>query len=478
MKEGLITELIVPEKIVFATPNVSNTAALLCGRESQIGLCERECCLVSGKGYIVLDFGKEYSGGARILTFTVNAPTAAIRLRFGESLSEAYSETGEKGSCNDHSLRDFNIALTSYSDMTFGQTGFRFLRIDFLTDAVIFLKNVYCNYTHREFPAPVPFYSSDKKINDIYAAAKRTIELCCQEYLWDGIKRDRLVWIGDIHPEMLALTSLYGRCGIIEKSLDFTVGQTPLGEWMDDMPAYSAWWVIITADYAEITGAFDYAARHINYVKGLISQFNAHVKDNGELDLPSYFVDWPTHGQPDEKAGCRAILIIMANAAEKLLSFLGHGTDEVETLKTKLAKIPLKVKSAKQVIALKYLATGELDAGEKAKLIEGGAKGMSAFMSYYVLKAVAETVSEETAVSMMREYYGAMLDKGATTFFEDFDMEWVENSCSLDALPIDGERDIHGDFGKYCYTGFRHSFCHGWSSGVIKFLYEHCNEKN
>ena len=29
---------------------------------------------------------------------------------------------------------------------------------------------------------------------------------------------------------------------------------------------------------------------------------------------------------------------------------------------------------------------------------------------------------------------------------------------------------MHGDYGAFCYKGFRHSFCHGWSSGVVPFL--------
>lgn len=478
MDNGMTTEYLTPVRICSASRNVSFAEALLTARDRQIGLKESEYCYVSGKGHITFDFGKEYSGGARILTFIASAPTVPVRLRFGESLSEANAELGDRGACNDHSLRDFTTALTSYSDMTFGGTGFRFLRIDFLSDAAVSIKNIYCAFNHRVFPAETPFDAGDDRINEIFYTAKRTIDLCCREYLWDGIKRDRLVWIGDTHPEMLALASLYGRCETIERSLDFAAAQAPYGEWANGMPMYSAWWLMIAADYAELTGAFDYAARNINYIKGLISQFNEHIKENGELNLPSYFVDWPTHEQPDELAGCRAILICMANAAERLLSFLGEDIAEVGILREKLFKMPIEVKTAKQVIALKYLALGSLSDEEKTKLTEGGAKGMSTFMSYYILKAVAETVSAETAVDMMRAYYGAMLDKGATTFFEDFDMEWAENSSRVDTLPENGERDIHGDFGKYCYIGFRHSLCHGWSSGVIKFLYEYCNKKS
>ena len=67
-----------------------------------------------------------------------------------------------------------------------------------------------------------------------------------------------------------------------------------------------------------------------------------------------------------------------------------------------------------------------------------------------------------------------MLEKGATTFWEDFDMEWVENTSSIDEFPQEGKKDIHGDFGAHCYEGFRHSLCHGWSAGVIQFIKEEC----
>ena len=98
---------------------------------------------------------------------------------------------------------------------------------------------------------------------------------------------------------------------------------------------------------------------------------------------------------------------------------------------------------------------------------------MSTFMSYYILKAVA-SFDKAAAIGMMKEYYGAMLRKGATTFWEDFSMDWVENSCRIDEFPKEGERDIHGDFGAFCYKGFRHSLCHGWSAGVIRFIREEC----
>ena len=46
-------------------------------------------------------------------------------------------------------------------------------------------------------------------------------------------------------------------------------------------------------------------------------------------------------------------------------------------------------------------------------------------------------------------------------------------SIGLDTMPTDGQRDIHADFGAYCYKGLRHSFCHGWAAGPVPYAFEH-----
>jgi hypothetical protein len=66
-----------------------------------------------------------------------------------------------------------------------------------------------------------------------------------------------------------------------------------------------------------------------------------------------------------------------------------------------------------------------------------------------------------------------MLDLGATTFWEDFDLDWTANAGRIDELTPPGKKDIHGDFGAWCYLGFRHSLCHGWASGPTSWLSEH-----
>ena len=65
-----------------------------------------------------------------------------------------------------------------------------------------------------------------------------------------------------------------------------------------------------------------------------------------------------------------------------------------------------------------------------------------------------------------------MLDLGATSFFENFEYDWVKESCRIDELNKGNKKDLHRDHGDHCYKGFRHSLCHGWSVGPISFLIE------
>jgi hypothetical protein len=64
-----------------------------------------------------------------------------------------------------------------------------------------------------------------------------------------------------------------------------------------------------------------------------------------------------------------------------------------------------------------------------------------------------------------------MINLGATSFFEDFDISW-SNSSRIDALNSDNKKDFHREYGDHCYKGYRHSLCHGWSVGPISFLIE------
>lgn len=471
---------IYAEKIKVAKGEIENAENLLKEKELQIGLRKRETTKLKGCSHIVLDFGKEISGGVRILTYRVKG-NKRVRLRFGESLTESCAEIGEKNATNDHALRDMTVEVQDFSDMSFGQTGFRFVRIDTLSeDAEIELKGIVGVSFEDEREEIGKFESEDGLLNEIWRTASYTLRLCLQNgYYWDGIKRDRLVWIGDVYPEMKAAQSLYETIPETERSLRYTKEQTPLGEWINGIPMYSMWWLIILSDNYRHSGNREFAREQLTYAEGLISEFEKYVDEEGETHFGYNFIDWPTHYEEgedeikkqDEKAGVNYLLRIALQKTKELMEELGRESERCESLLKKLERKKYEVKKYKQIASL-GVWSGERTEHNREVLLKGGAEGMSTFMSYEILTACAELGEYEKALKMLKEYYGGMLKLGATTFWEDFDVKWQEGASRIDEQPKEGEKDVHGDYGAFCYKGFRHSLCHGWSSGVIAYLRE------
>ena len=480
-KDERVRKYILPEKIAGLGGNVKNPEALLKAKTLQIGLNETDVAELFNDGdgqnaFVVLDFGKEIHGGIRLLNF-VSKITACpkVRLTFGESLCEAMSQIGQKGACNDHAVRDFEIPVPSYSDQEWGQTGFRFVKIE-LTEpkAKIAIKAAPAVFIYRELEYKGSFCCDDEDINRIFDTAAYTCHLNLQNMVWDGIKRDRLVWIGDMHPEMLTARTVFGPLGIINKSLEFARSQAPLPLYMNGMASYSMWWLIIAWDYYFYSGDSSLLTGQKEYVLSLLRLFCGKVNDDGSDSVGNYFLDWPTHQKElSEKSGVRALLKIALEKGALISEFLNDGRlcEICKEKAEKISKIPGDHEGQKQTAAF-MSAAGLMKKEQAAEVIKkNGSDGISAYLLFYTLKELADT-DEISALNILKNYSLGMLQRGATTFWEDYDPLWAKNTGSITDLPKDGQDDIHGDRGDYCYKGFRHSLCHGWASGAVPFLME------
>jgi hypothetical protein len=162
--------------------------------------------------------------------------------------------------------------------------------------------------------------------------------------------------------------------------------------------------------------------------------------------------------------------------AGQLCTILGDEprAKKCQDIESRLRKKILPPNNLKQAAALMAIA-GLMDPEEACEkfISVGGPKGFSTFYGYYMLEALARAGRYEEAMDIISQFWGGMLDMGATTFWEDFDLDWTRNAGRIDEFVPEGKQDIHGDFGGYCYVGFRHSFCHGWASGPTAWLSDH-----
>lgn len=486
--DSRIRQYLSPRRIVWMSDrsgsNVIGAPNLLKKGSGQANLVHQNfCTLISkddAKPGILFDFGKEIQGGIQIVTDQpADQRPIRVRIRLGESVSEAMSDIDTvQGATNDHAMRDFVVQVPWLGVMQVGNSGFRFARID-LVDAEreLQLKEVRAVFEYRDIPYLGSFKSNDEKLNAIWNTGAYTVHLNMQEFLWDGIKRDRLVWVGDMHPEVMTINSVFGKNEVVAKSLDQARDITPLPGWMNGISAYSMWWVLIHRDLYKNQGDIEYLRKQQKYLVALLDQLMAKTKDNKEDLDGTRFLDWPSSENPKGiHAGLHAMMIMTLEAGAELCLILDEPA-QATRCKTLAGQMKMYVPDAngsKQAAALMALAG--LMPAEKANaevIAVGDCERFSTFYGYYMLQAKAKANDYTGALNCIRTYWGGMLDMGATTFWEDFDLAWTRNAAPIDELVPDGKDDIHGDFGAYCYKKLRHSLCHGWASGPTSWLSEH-----
>ena len=502
-REDILTRTYITPKQVFWTSSatsVRDAQLLLKPNTGQSDIFASGMCQLVNKGSdkasIILDFGKEIHGGLKIVISTVSpARTPVFRVRFGESVSETCSELNtttslvETGSnevmdlknntaTNDHAMRDMELTCPYYGSIEIGSTGYRFVRLDLLTDDMLVnLKEVTAILRYRDIPYEGSFNCSDQRLNDIWMTGAYTVHLNMQEYIWDGIKRDRLIWLGDMHPETSTISYVFGEDESVYSSLDLAVKQYPLPNYFNGMSAYSMWYLIMQYDWYMHFGNIDFLRKHGDYIKGLVDLIDTKVDAEGNDQLGGgRLLDWPR--SPNEKgvhSGYRALIVWAMNDAAKLCRILGDEPQakKAEAIVARLNKKIMPSNNLKQAEGLMAIA-GLKSAEDAAKaILEGGPKGFSTFYGYYMLQALAMDGKYAEALDIISKFWGGMLDLGATTFWEDFNLDWVDNVGRIDEFVPAGKKDIHGDFGAYCYPGFRHSFCHGWASGPTAWMSQH-----
>lgn len=485
-EDKLKRKFVLPKRVLWHGDGTSGSEVVVASTLSQIYVGVPNVTKLStedGKqGAILLDFGSEIVGGLELLTSKVSHQKGVnVTVRFGESASEAMTPIDEKNASNDHATRDMTVLLTRWSQQTFGYTGYRFVYIEVVEkDAWVDLAAIRGIFTYRDIPYLGKFECDDDVMEQIYNVCAYTVHLNMQNMLWDGIKRDRLVWIGDTHPEMLAIRSVFGENEVVDDALRFIPQTNLLPEWPNKHATYGFWYLMILWDWFWYTGNLELVLNLKEYWLGLTRQLLEAVHEGDEKLLHEeelkcgFFIDWPTKGTVEAEAGTYALLRLALLSSAKLCELTGESEIQEECLRIAnlLCEKKLPHNDRKQIVALLQLAD-MIDAKTAGNILtDDGGKGMSTFMSYYILSAVANTVGMEEAQEMLREYYGAMLEAGATTFWEDFDLEWAKKGARIDELPNAGEYDIHGDNGRFCYQGMRHSLCHGWSAGPAAFLAE------
>jgi len=423
---------------------------------------------------VVLDFGAEVFGGLRLdISRVIGADSCRIRVGLGESVTEAIVGPSV----------DREEAVRAGSKLDLGVTGFRFARVEVVDPAPGV--EMACPWAYGlalDAPRLGSFSCDDARLDRIWEVGCRTIHLCMQDLIWDGIKRGRKVWAGDLHPASRAIAATFGPAPIVAASLDHIRDRTATApgapDWMNEIPAYSLWWIICQAEWYLYTGDRAYLEAQHAYLASLLEVvFEGLAPDGGERFDGWRYLDWATTRDFDAiHAGYQGLAARALRSARSILDALGDRAlhDRCGAALARVSSYPSPATASKQALALLVLGgLAEPEAINRDALSRDPAAGLTPFLGHAVLEARALAGDYIGALGLIREYWGAMIDLGASTFWEDFDIDWAAGSGRIDEFVPAGLRDIHAGLGRNAHRGLSLSLCHAWSAGPTAWLSRH-----
>lgn len=207
-------------------------------------------------------------------------------------------------------------------------------------------------------------------------------------------------------------------------------------------------------------GDLNYLGEQQEYMRSLLrvlaSQMDGDRREPAGRPAPAGLA---TSQMPDViHAGYQALMVMAMEAGAEIGGWLGDRQMQSEcrgALRRLRRHVPDHLRN-KQAAAMLVLA-GLADPGKVCRTViaRGGAEGFSTFYGYYMLEALAEGGLYDEALQIISNYWGAMLDLGATTFWEDLNYAHAAGAARIDEPVPAGKFDIHAESGAYCYKGLQ-----------------------
>ena len=232
------------------------------------------CTMTRGSGnapYIELDLGRELTGEFKIKARST--ASATIRLVFDES-------------------RDYNNAnsksYTINGDTTITTQWFwtgRFVKL-YLDNATTSVDIDGVEFDFYNYPVNYTgsFVCSDSLLNRIWECGAFSSHMCMQHVYVDGCKMERMGWIADALPEMLANYISFNDTELAKISIrDFSGSGNSFLQY--DMVNNSLIWIIIIADYYRYTGDLNLVNSYKNNMVNLMNYISADIDSNGLWSL-------------------------------------------------------------------------------------------------------------------------------------------------------------------------------------------------
>lgn len=325
------------------------------------------------------------------------------------------------------------------------------------------------------------FNSSDELLNEIWDVSAYTMHLTSREFFLDGIKRDRWIWSGDAYQSYLMNYYLFFDSPSVERTLLALRGKEPVTAHINTIMDYSLYWFVGIYDYYLYTGDTSYIETFYPRMKTLMEFCLGRRNKDGFLEPLEgdwVFIDW-ADGLPKtgEVSFEQMLLARSLEAMAVSAKIAGREEDQkryatlAEEMKKKLfdvfwdeenqVMLHQRIDGEMQDIITRYANMFGIffnyfddeqkqSVKEKVLLNDDILQITTPYMRFYELEALCAMGEQEFVLDEIRDYWGGMLELGATSFWEKYDP----------AQSGDEHLSMYGrPYGK--------SLCHAWGASPI-----------
>jgi hypothetical protein len=424
---------------------------------------------------VFLDFGKELVGRVEIVSDSDSPATVTVQM--GESEAEALHEPY---------LGIDQLTIPAHGTAYGPKSAFRYVKLRFVGGGPsLRFKAIHVDDIYYPVKYAGSFESSDPMLNKIWETGAYTAHLCMQDDIWDASKRDRARWMGDTDVSGRVIEDVFGDKPLMEDTLDRLMGPAPIENHVNGIPGYSSFWFTEVADYYRHTGSKEFLeSEHarllqlLNYVDG---EFDARgVFANTRKQW--LFVDWSPELNGDTPETRRATTLEFYRAYRDAVWLLRQLGDNANADKYQARAAAIEAGTQKYLLDPATETYGPRWQTNAAAVISGAARPqqypaiwshvlsnvghikynaliITPYYNYYVIRAMAEMNHRKDALAWIRQYWGGMIDEGATSFWEGYDPSWYKGNFHAALQADDG-------------SGYFVSLAHGWSSGPTAWLME------
>jgi hypothetical protein len=424
---------------------------------------------------VVLDFGRELTGRVELVSDSDTPVTVTVQM--GESDSEAMKVPY---------LGVNQLTIAPHGTGHGPKTAFRYAKIRFVGGGPeVRFKAIRVDDIYYPVKYEGSFESSDPLLNRIWEIGAYTAHLCMQDGVWDASKRDRGRWMGDTDVSGRVIEDVFGERPLMEDTLDRLIGPAPIDQHVNGIPGYSSFWFTGVADYYRHTGSKKFLerehARMVQLLDFVDKEFDARNVYANKSKVWLY-VDWSPELNGDTPETRRATTLEFYRAYHEAAWMLHELGDTKNAAKYEARAAQLQAGAQKYLVDADTGAFGprwqtnaaaviggaakpeQYDAIWKNVLSQVGTRGtnsliISPYYNYYVIRAMAEMGHRPEALKWIRQYWGGMVDEGATSFWEAYDPSWYRE-------------DFHSSLQSDNRSGYFVSLAHGWSSGPTAWMME------